>query len=133
MRRGLLVLVALLALAGCGGDSTAPFQAAPTAKCLKTKGFRVTTREAEVGFIASAAANGGLRAEPANGNTLTIAFGADGKDAAQHLVPAFRRFATPHYRKHFRDIFQQKRNAVLIWAVAPTPEQLQTALDCLSA
>ena len=51
----------------------------------------------------------------------------------QHVVPAFRRFASPHYRRHFADIFELKRNAVLIWTVAPTPVQLQTALGCLGS
>ena len=132
MRHAPLLLV-VLALAACGGNSTAPFTADATATCLKTKGFAVTTAEAKIGFVAAAAQNGGLRAVPADGNTLTIAFGADGKDAVQHLVPAFRRFASPHYRKRFADIFERKRNAVLIWTVAPTAEELQTAMACLRA
>ena len=74
-----------------------------------------------------------LRAVPADGNALTIAFGADGKDAVQHLIPAFKRFASPHYRRRFADVFERKRNAVLIWTLAPTPEELQTALGCLGA
>jgi hypothetical protein len=133
MRRAPLLLVLAVVLAGCGGSSTAPFTAGPTAKCLKTKGFRVTTDESQIGFVAAAAANGGLRAVPAGGNALTIAFGSDGKNASESLVPAFKRFASPHYRKHFADIFEQKRNAVLIWTVAPTPALLQTALGCLTS
>jgi len=133
MRRVPLLLAVAFALAACGGNSTAPFQAGPTAKCLRAKGFRVTTAEAKIGFVAAAAANGGLRAVPPDGNALTIAFGSDGKDAVQHLIPAFRRFASPHYRKRFSDIFERKRNAVLIWTIAPTVEDLQTATGCLTS
>jgi hypothetical protein len=133
MRRVLPLLAVVLALAACGGNSTAPFQAGPTAKCLESRGFRVTTDAKKIPFVAAAAQNGGLSAVPADGNTLTIAFGADGKDAVQHLVPAFKRFASPHYRRRFADIFERKRNAVLIWTVAPTAEDLQTAMGCLSS
>ena len=133
MRRVLPLLVVVLALPACGGNSTAPFKPDATAKCLKTKGFTVTTDEAKIGFVAAAAQNGGLRAVPADRNALTIAFGADGKDAVQHLVPAFKRFVSPHYRRRFADVYERKRKAVLIWTVAPTAEELQTTLGCLSS
>jgi hypothetical protein len=131
MRRLLLLVPLALLAAACGQSTVKPFVAGPTAKCLREKGYQVTTGDAEIGLVASTAANGGLRATPkGGGNTLTLAFAADGKDAAS-IEGAFRRFAPKTLRPHLGDVMSAKRNAVLLWTISPTAEQQATVLACL--
>ena len=83
----------------------------------------MTTEPAEVGFIAGFADNGGLRGDRADGNVLTIAFAADA-DRAASTERAFRVARPEGLRPHMSDIMEADRNAVLVWTVTPTPEQL---------
>ena len=128
----LLALGCLASLAGCGAGSTKPYTAAGTAPCLRDKGFtQVTTNAAKVGFIAGVADNGGVRAAAsAPGNVLTIAFTASDADVAG-TKRAFTRQAPPRLRHHMRDIMESQRNAVLVWTVTPSSQQLDDALGCL--
>jgi hypothetical protein len=131
MRRLLLLAPVALVAAACGQSAVKPFVADPTATCLRGKGFQVSTKDADIGLVASTAANGGLRATPqGGGNTLILAFAADGKGAAS-IEGAFRRFAPKKLRPHLGDVMSAKRNAVLLWTVSPTAAQQQTVLDCL--
>jgi hypothetical protein len=131
MRRLLLLAPLALLAAACGQSASKPFTAAPTATCLKAAGYTVSTDDADVGLVASSATNGGLRATPkGGGNTLVLAFAADGKDAA-NIEGAFRRFAPKKLRPHLGDVMSAKRNAVLLWTVSPTPDQQQAVLSCL--
>jgi hypothetical protein len=131
MRRLLpLALVAVLA-AACGSSAAKPFAPGPTAKCLRDAGFTVSTAESDVPLVASAAANGGLRASPKEGgNTLVIAFAADGKDAG-NVERSIRRVAPAKLKPHLGDVMSAKRNAVLLWTVSPTAQQQQVVLGCL--
>jgi hypothetical protein len=126
-----LALVCVL-VAGCGARSNKPFTAAGSAACFaKAKGFKkVTTEQSKVGFIAGFAANGGLRATATDGNVLTVAFAVD-EAGATSTERAFRRFAPAKLRPRMSDIMESDRNAVLVWTVSPTPEQLATAMSCL--
>jgi hypothetical protein len=119
-------------VAGCGARSDKPFTAAGSAACFaKASGFKkVTTEPAKVGFIAGFAGNGGLRATASDGNVLTIAFALD-EAAAASTQRAFRRFAPAKLRPRMGDIMEADRNAVLVWTVTPTSEQLATAKSCL--
>jgi hypothetical protein len=131
MRRLLLLAPLALVAAACGQTTAQPFRPGSTAKCLRAAGYTVSTSDAELGLVASSATNGGLRATPKDGgNTLIVAFAADGKDAA-NIESAFRRFAPKKLRPHLGDIMTAKRNAVLLWTVSPLPEQQQTVLSCL--
>jgi hypothetical protein len=133
MRRVAPVLLVLGAVvAGCGQTTVKPFLPDPTAACLRQNGFSVVTGDAAVGdVVASAAANGALRARPAGGgNTLILAFAAD-SDGAKGIVQAYRRFAPPSLRPHLEDILSSKRNAVFKWTVAPSSEQQASATSCL--
>jgi len=125
--------VALL-VAGCGRGSTAPYTAAATAPCLKSKGFtKVTTDPDKVGFIAGFADNGGVFAvAPGSKNTVTIAFAGDTAGAGP-TEQAFRAHASAFYKKHMSDIMQSKRNAVLVWTTSPTQDQIDTAIGCLAS
>jgi hypothetical protein len=124
---------ALLAalVAGCGARSSKPFTAAGTQACLAQKGFKgVTTDPVKVGFIAGFAENGGLRATAKNGNVLTIAFAADATGVAS-TKQAFRNHAPAKLRPRMDDIMEAQGNAVLVWTVSPTPQQLADVESCL--
>jgi hypothetical protein len=125
----LLVLV----LAACGGGGSKPYTAQGTAACLTKQGFTgVTTSPDKIGFIAAFAANGGILAKSPSGNTLTIAF-ADSDQGAASTQEAFRKHAPPSLRPHMADIMQSKHNAVLVWTVTPSSQDLAAAEGCLAA
>jgi hypothetical protein len=129
---GILLLVAVVA-AGCGVRNSKPFTAKNSAGCLKSNGFSgVTMNPGKVGFIASLAENGGLRADSPSGNVVTIAFTADA-DSAGSTEQAFKLKAPKYLRVHMSDILRINRNAVLVWTVTPKPEELDTAMRCLRA
>jgi hypothetical protein len=135
MARRSLVLIALAALAilaaGCGARNNKPFTAKGSAACFTKKGFtHVTIDPRKVGFIAGFADNGGLRATAANRNVLTIAFTAD-EASVTSTEQAFRNHAPAKLRPHLNDIMESQRNAVLVWTVTPTPDQLAAATSCL--
>ena len=130
LRALVLAGVCIIVVAGCGGGSTT-YTAAATAPCLEKNGFTdVTTNPAKVGFIASVAEHGGLYAKSPGGNALTIAFTADEKDAAETEV-SYRKHAPPSLRPHMSDVMESKANAVLVWTVSASPQELSAALACL--
>jgi hypothetical protein len=129
-RVGIVLAFALLA-AGCGVRNSNPFTAKASAPCLKSHGFKhVTTKPTEVGFIAGFADKGGIRAKSPSGNELTIAFTADA-GSVDSTEQAFRTHAPKSLRPHMADIMETNRNAVLVWTIAPEPNELQTAQVCL--
>ena len=129
---GIVVAVALLA-AGCGVRNSKPFTAKATASCLAKKGFSgVTTSPDRVGFVAGFAPNGGLRAVAPSGKVVTIAFAADAGSVDQTLS-AFREHATGVYKRHFSDVSQTSRNAVLVWSETPQTGELDTVQRCLAS
>jgi hypothetical protein len=124
----ILVLTALL-LAGCSSGEPSTFKSEQTAKCLRGKGYLVTTDDAKVGVVAANAPNGGLLAkEP--GNALTIAFGQNSDDAIQ-IAAAFKRFAPKKLRPHITDVLRTQKNAVLLWTVTPPQQELNKVDACL--
>ena len=126
-----LLVAFCVAAAGCGARSSKPFTAAGSAACFTKKGFtQVTTDQAKVGFIAGFAANGGLRATAGGNNILTVAFAED-EASAPSTEKAFRRFAPPKLRPRMADIMEAERNAVLVWTVTPSAQELADAKGCL--
>ncbi len=127
-----LTLLALVA-AGCGARNNNPFTAKGSAACFAKKGFtQVTTNPVKVGFIAGFADNGGLRATTKDRNVLTIAFAADEASVAS-TEQAFRTHAPAKLRPRMNDIMEAQRNAVLVWTVSPSAQQLADAESCLHA
>ena len=131
-RTGIAFLLALALLAaGCGVRNNKPYTAAGSVSCFRTKGFTgVSTSRLKVGFIAGFAPNGGLVAKSSSGNFLTIAFAADESEAAS-TAAAYKRKAPAKLRPHMADILETQRNAVLVWTVTPSSDDLSTALGCL--
>lgn len=135
MARRSLFLLALASLAilaaGCGARNNKPYTAKGSAACFAKKGFtHVTIDPLKVDLIAAFADNGGLRATTVDGNTLTIAFDAD-EASVPSTKEAFTKHAPPKLRPHMSDIMESQRNAVLVWTVSPTPDQLAAAMGCL--
>jgi hypothetical protein len=129
VQRSLLLIVLASLLAACGGAEPSAYKAGPTATCLRKLGYRVTTVDREVGVVAAAAPNGGLRAfEP--GNTVTIAFGANSDDALQ-IGGAFRRFAPKKLKPNIDDVMRLQKNAVLLWTVTPPEDEMNKVFGCL--
>jgi hypothetical protein len=129
----LAALLLVLVLAGCGSGSSKPYTAAGTKACLIQKGFTgVTTNADKVGFIAAFAANGGIQAKSSTGNVLTIAF-TEGPGSVAGTEKAFRRNAPASLRPHLSDIMESQGNAVLVWTVSPTTQELSDAEGCLAS
>jgi len=129
----LVAAVVVLVLAACGGSSSKPYTAAGTKACLVKQGFTgVTTAAEKIGFIAAFAANGGIQGRSPGGNVLTIAF-ADGPTSVPGIEKQYRRAAPPRLRPHMGDIMESKGNAVLVWTVSPTQQELSDAEGCLSS
>jgi len=129
MRLALVIGVLAVLAAGCGGAEPSTYKAEGSAKCLRGLGYDVTTDSLEIGVIAAAAPNGGLRASKP-GNTVTIAFGADSDDALK-IEGAFRRFAPKKLRRHISDVMRTQKNAVLLWTVTPPIDEMNKVFKCL--
>ena len=135
MRRYSLLasLVLVSVLAACGGGSGKPYTAAASVSCFAKKGFTgVTTSAAKVGFIAGFSANGGLQARSPSGNVLTVAF-TESADAVAGTENAYRKAAPSRLRPHMSDIMESQGNAVLVWTVSPSQQELSDAESCLES
>ncbi|HEY2543852.1 MAG TPA: hypothetical protein VGH92_12485 [Gaiellaceae bacterium] len=128
----LAALLLVLVLAACGGGSSKPYTAVASKACFVQNGFTgVTTDPGKVGFIAAFAPNGGLQAKSKTGNVLTVAF-ADPNGVAS-TEKAFRRNAPASLLPHIADIMRSKGNAVLVWTVSPSAQELSDAESCLKS
>jgi hypothetical protein len=117
------------AVAGCGANATRVYHVDGTATCLTKAGYRVRTDSANLGTIAAAAPLGSLRAfEP--GNTLTISFGNDHREA-ENISKLYRKFAPKKLRAHIDDVMEIQKNAVLLWTITPPTTEHEKVLGCL--
>src|SRR5919204_4318320 len=107
MRRLLLVL-ALLLVAGCGGSDTTRFTPAKTRDCLSDKGAKIG---GTLDFIASTATGGAFKAR-LNDNSVAVVFGQTEEDAHQ-IESAYERAAAPNVG--VSDILARRFNVVLLW------------------
>ena len=126
----LLVVAAILALAGCGGEEPpTKYSLAPTLACLKREKARVSTTN--VDFVASTAFGGAVNVRfPRRVNEVTLSFGESEQDAAR-IEKAYRRFAPK--RVQIADVVRRELNVVFLWGVVPTDAQEQTVRGCLRA
>ena len=128
--RKLLLVAALLALAGCGGEEPpTQYSLTPTVGCLKREKVRVSTTK--IDFVASTAFGGAANVRfPRRVNEVTLAFGESEADAAR-IEKAYRRFAPKRVR--IDDVLRRELNVVLLWGVVPTTAQESTVRECLRA
>jgi hypothetical protein len=123
MRR-LLLFLALLPVAGCGGSETKHFTPAKTRDCLADKGAKIGGR---LDFIASTATGGAFKAR-LTGNSVAVVFGQTEEDARQ-IESAYERAAAPNVG--VGDILARRFNVVLLWRNHPSDAQLEVVADCL--
>ena len=130
MRRRTLLLVvsALFAVAGCGGEEPPTrYALSPTLTCLKRENVRVRTMNLD--FVASTAFGGAVNVRfPRRINEVTLAFGESEEDAAR-LERAYRRFAPKRVR--IEDVLRRELNVVLLWGVVPSAAHESTIRGCL--
>jgi hypothetical protein len=125
---GAVALVGL-AVAGCGAKNVRVYHADGSAKCLRDAGYRVRTDAENLGVVAAAAPLGSLRAfEP--GNTVTISFGNDHREAL-NISKLYRKFAPKRLRPHIDDVMEIQKNAVLLWTITPPTEDHDKVTGCL--
>jgi hypothetical protein len=118
---------AVLLLAGCGATNT--YHLDGTASCMKDANYRVRTDSDNLGVVAASASLGSLRAfEP--GNTVTISFGDDHREAV-NISELYRKFAPKKLRPHIDDVMAIQKNAVLLWTITPPPDEHDKVLGCL--
>jgi len=129
MRLTLLLLVVLALLAAGCNTEPAVYKAAPTAKCLRSDGYDVTTADAELGLVERNAANGGLIASKP-GNAFRVAF-AENSDASRGLEHAYSVFASKQVRPHISDVLRTQKNAVFRWTVTPSQKEIDEVFACL--
>lgn len=129
MRLTLLLLVVLAVLAAGCNTEPAVYKAAPTAECLRSHGYDVTTADAELGLVERNAANGGLIASKP-GNAFRVAF-AENSDASRGLEHAYSVFAPKQVRPHISDVLRTQKNAVFRWTVTPSQEEIDEVFACL--
>ena len=132
MGRTLLILGGcVLLLAGCGGSkkqqSGRVYTRGPSARCLRSHGFHVSTRQKDVGFIAYSASDGGLRARKGRVDVI-VAFGGGAIERHQIVLGAGR------FARHSQ-IFAYRvgrANVVMMWAYPPSQEATSELIGCLA-
>ena len=123
------VALAALVVAGCGSNAVNVYHVDDTAKCLRDGGYRVRTDADNLGVVAAAAPLGSLRAaEP--GNTVTISFGNNHREAL-NIAGLYRRFAPKKLRPHIDDVMEIRKNAVLLWTITAPPDDHDKVVGCL--
>jgi hypothetical protein len=129
--RTLLILggCALL-LAGCGGSkhpSGRVYRLGPSARCLRSHGFAVSTKQKDVGFIAYSASGGGLRAR--KGRVDVIAAFGGGAIERHQIVLGVKRFARQSQIFAYR---VGRANVLMMWAYPPSQEAKSALIACLA-
>jgi hypothetical protein len=126
--RLLLPLVLALAVTACETEPSV-YKAAPTAKCLREHGYRVTTDPSKLGVVEGHTENGGLIARHP-GNAVRIAFGQSSDDAPG-IEHGYRVFAPKRLRPHITDVMRTQKNAVFLWTVTPPQAEMDEVFGCL--
>ncbi len=120
----LVLAVAVLASAGCGGAKT--YSAAKTRACLNKIGARVTAPPPD-DLVASAAEGDAFRVHFAD-NLVTVSFGLD-RSGAERIVRGYQRFHGKNIG--LADVLRPSHNVVMLWAVHPSDAYIETIEGCL--
>ena len=128
MKRLLLLLCAAVAVSGCGGgEGSATYTKAATAKCLTAAGVPVSGVPQSVDFVAWSAEGGSFRGTLAD-NVVTVSFGPTA-EKADAIADAYRRFAAQNVG--VADVLREQGNAVMLWHVHPSDADAATITGCL--
>jgi hypothetical protein len=118
-----IVALCAVALAGCGGGSSA-YSADKAAACLTKKGLKISH---DVDFVASTATGGSFKTFFPN-NDVTVVFGETDGDAS-NLDQAYRRFHAENVG--IDDVLFQDHNAVMLWHLHPSDADRAALESCL--
>jgi hypothetical protein len=114
----------LLALAGCGGQTTYSLQ--PTKTCIVQRGFHTGGK---LDFVASTATGGAFLVHLGD-NFVTVAFG-DNLAGGTDLESAWERFAGQNVKAGLPDVLKRYNNAVTLWHQHPSDSDLALIVGCL--
>ena len=125
MRRSPLVLLVLvLALAGCG-SSEKTYTDSKTRLCLQSHGAKIESANSDI--VASTATGGAFRARLPD-NFVTVVFGATVADA-NNINDAYHRFSGKNVG--LDDVLNQQSNVVMLWHEHPLPADVTAVTACL--
>ena len=126
MRKLLLSVPLVALLAACGSPPT-DYTLAKTRDCLEKTGAQIAHPKGD--FVASTASGGDFRAVLHGGsNFVTVSFGADDQEA-QQVAQGYVRFHGANIG--VADILYESRNAVMLWKLHPSDDELKVVTDCL--
>jgi hypothetical protein len=121
----LVVVVAAIA-AGCGSpNANKLYSLEKTRSCLRSHDVRVGGR---LDFVATTATGGATKAHFADGNFVTIVFGATFDDA-DNIAQAYDRFHSTNVG--IADVLRQDHNAVMLWHEHPSDADVSAVGGCL--
>ena len=125
-----LAAVAVLVAAGCGGGgSEKAYGASATRSCLEKAGVEIVPVDESSDLVASSALGGSLGARLA-ANHVTISFGRDATEG-DLLRQAYTRYGSRDVP--IDQVLERRRNAVLLWAGAPTRQDADVVRSCLES
>jgi hypothetical protein len=128
VRRALVLLALGVVAAGCGQSNPATkiYNRAKTQACLAAKQVRVG---GTLDFVASTATGGAFKAHPP-GNVVTVVFGQTLSDAT-NINQAYVHFHAQNVG--IADVLRQQGNAVMLWHVHPSDDDLSLIQGCLTS
>jgi len=125
-----VIAFAALALAGCGGvGGTKPYTPSATEACLKETGLKIVPVDVAIDFVASSALGGALAAKLAL-NSVTISFGRDAVEGSL-IQKAYAKYGSKSVP--IDQVLELRRNAVLLWAGAPSKQDAAVVRGCLKS
>ena len=116
-------------LAGCGGSTAKVYTAAATQACLERAGLKIVPVDEKIDVVAESALGGSLGAE-IGPNRVTISFGRSDAEGAV-IERAYTKYGSRDVP--IDQVLQRKRNAVLLWAGAPAPQDADAVRSCLKS
>ena len=125
-----VIAFAALALAGCGGvGGTKPYTQAATRACLKETGVKLVPVDTAADFVGSSALGGALAAKLAL-NSVTISFGRNAAEGSL-IQQAYAKYGSNDVP--IDQVLELRRNAVLLWAGAPSKQDAAVVRSCLKS
>ena len=121
-----IATVVLTCGVACGGGGTKIYTKAATSACLQKHGVPVHAAPAS-DFVANSATGGALGAS-LKGNRVTLSFGQTVADA-DNIDQAYRRFHA--HNVGVNDVLRVQQNAVMLWHVHPTDNDISAITGCL--
>ncbi len=127
MKRFAVIAALALTAAACGGGGTSTYTKQASTACFVKKGLKTSPITNSTDFVANSATGGAFRVHLKD-NFVTVSFGLTPKDA-DNIDEAYERF---HAAKvGLPDVLRTQGNAVMLWHVHPTDDDISTVTGCL--